>query len=374
MTAELQASSWDAIVIGAGPAGSVTAWQLARSGCRVLLVDRAHFPRVKVCGCCLNGAAVECLNRIGLGDVLADAVPLHRVRIASGHRTAEVTLPRGVALSREVFDNRLVEEAVKSGVEFRPGTTAKLDEERPNERVVFLNGIPASARVVILASGLAGGEAMPERGSRIGAGTIIPAENVCSFFVPNTIYMATARHGYVGLVRVEDHRVDIAAALDPDFIKATGGLGSAAKAILNDIGWPVPTGVAELPWKGTPALTRCPVRVASHRLFAVGDAAGYIEPFTGEGMAWAVMSASVLAPIAARAVRKWDAGLVKEWEVVHRRVLGHRQQLCRVIAQILRSPLLSRLAVRTLAMFPILAHPVVKALNQPCHLPQMTTA
>ena len=48
----------DVLVIGAGPAGSVTARELARRGRRVLLVDKAAFPRPKVCGCCLNAAAV----------------------------------------------------------------------------------------------------------------------------------------------------------------------------------------------------------------------------------------------------------------------------------------------------------------------------
>ncbi|HEV3440556.1 MAG TPA: NAD(P)/FAD-dependent oxidoreductase [Gemmata sp.] len=364
----------DVIVIGAGPAGAVTARELSRSGCRVLLVDKASFPRSKVCGCCLNGAAVGILNKVGLGSVLTDAVPLHRVSIAAGQRTADVTLPRGVALSREIFDARLVEEAVNNGVEFRSGTVAKLGEERPDGREVFLNSVPAFARVVVQASGLAGGEATPEPRSRIGAGTMIPAEFSCAFFVPGTIYMATGRHGYVGLVRVEDNRLDIAAAFDPGFIKACGGLGPAAEAILREVGWPVSPGLAELPWKGTPGLTRRPVHVAAHRLFAVGDAAGYIEPFTGEGMAWAVMSATVLAPIAARAASRWNVGLVREWEVAHSRILGHRQRLCQVVAHILRSPLLRGFAVRALGAFPILAHPVIAALNQPCHLPQITSA
>jgi menaquinone-9 beta-reductase len=364
----------DVIVIGAGPAGSVTARELARSGCRVILVDKASFPRPKVCGCCLNGVAVGILNSVGLGGVLTDAVPWHRVSIAAGQRTADLTLPRGVALSREVFDARLVEEAVKNGVEFRPGTVAKLGAEWPDGREVFLNAVPAFTRVVVQASGLVGGEAVPESGSRIGAGAMIPAEFAGAFFVPGTIYMATGRHGYVGLVRVENDRLDIAAAFDPHFIRARGGLGLAAEAILRDVGWPVSPGLAELPWKGTPALTRRPVHVAAHRLFAVGDAAGYIEPFTGEGMAWAVMSATVLAPIAARAVHGWGAGLMREWEVAHRHILGHRQRLCRVVAQVLRSPRLSRFAVRALSAFPILAHPLIAALNQPCHLCQTTSA
>src|SRR5215212_4439345 len=57
---------WDAVVIGAGVAGSIAAYQLARSGARVLLVDRATFPRDKVCGCCLNAHALRALEECGL--------------------------------------------------------------------------------------------------------------------------------------------------------------------------------------------------------------------------------------------------------------------------------------------------------------------
>ena len=54
--------TWDAVVVGAGPAGSMAALGLARAGAAVLLVDRATFPRPKVCGCCLNGAALAALR------------------------------------------------------------------------------------------------------------------------------------------------------------------------------------------------------------------------------------------------------------------------------------------------------------------------
>ncbi len=218
---------------------------------------------------------------------------------------------------------------------------------------------------MVVASGLTGGDATPESGSRLGAGIVLPAEVAPQFYHPHTIHMATGRGGYVGLVRVEDGRLDVAAAFDTAFVKAAGGLGPAAEAILGEVGWPVPVGLAEAPWKGTPALTRRPARLADHRLFVVGDAAGYVEPFTGEGMAWAVMSAAALAPIAARAVRSWNDDLIREWEATHRRVVGRRQRVCRIVSRVLRSPLLTGLTVRALRLAPILSRPVVAALNRP---------
>jgi hypothetical protein len=287
-------------------------------------------------------------------------VPLNRVKIAAGSRSAEVRLPRSLALSREAFDNRLMEAAVEAGVEFRPNTLISLSRDTTG-----------SECVTIIASGLTGGDATPEPGSRIGAGVVLPAAATPDFFAPGTIYMATACSGYVGFVRVEDGRLDIAAAFDAAFVKSAGGLGPAAEAILRTVGWPLPDGLGEAAWKGTPALTRRAMKVANDHLFVVGDAAGYVEPFTGEGMAWAVMSAAALAPIAARATRQWRPSLIREWEVTHARIVGQRQKACRAVARVLRSPLLTAFCIRALKLFPGLASPVVTALNRPSPLPKL---
>jgi flavin-dependent dehydrogenase len=363
---------WDAVVIGAGPAGAVSARELARGGARVLLVDRAHFPRPKVCGCCVNGSAIGTLSRLGLSHVLANAVPLREVKLARGARSATVPLPAGVALSREAFDTALVEEAVRAGAEFRPGTSAKLVE------LIGGTGFPACAarevrvgdeleraNVVIVATGLVGNDGTPEAGSRIGAGAQVPADCVPAFYANGTIFMATGRGGYVGLVRVEDGRLDVAAAFDAHFVRASGSPGAAAEAVLRETGWPVPSNLAALPWKGTPALTRRAKQLAGARWFAVGDAAGYVEPFTGEGMAWAVASAAALAPITLRAAREWHPRFVREWEAAHRRAIGARQRTCKLVSRVLRSPALTALAVRALGIVPALARPVVSRLNRP---------
>ena len=88
--------TWDAVVVGAGPAGATAARELARRSVAVLLVDRAAFPRWKVCGCCLNGRAAAVLRTAGLGALTAGcrAVPLECVQLAAGGRQARVPLDR----------------------------------------------------------------------------------------------------------------------------------------------------------------------------------------------------------------------------------------------------------------------------------------
>ena len=367
---EVAGRAWGAVVVGAGPAGAVAARELARRGVAVLLVDKAAFPRAKVCGCCLNGAALAALAAVGLGDLprRCGAVPLRRVTLAAGGRTADVRLPAGVALSREAFDVALVEEAVAAGAAFLSGVVVRRSDLSPLLVPTLCVGTrEVNARVVIAADGLngrlTGTDAEPDATSRIGAGVVL--DSAPEFYGPGTIFMAVGRGGYVGLVRVEDARLDVAAAFDPGFVRDAGGLGPAAAAVLHGAGFPEVASLKSAPWRGTPALTRAPRRVAGDGWFAVGDAGGYVEPFTGEGMAWAIASGAAVAPIAARAVEGWSESLAREWEATHARVVRSRQVVCRVAARVLRSSAMSRLAVRALAVVPALSRPVVGALNRP---------
>jgi 2-polyprenyl-6-methoxyphenol hydroxylase-like FAD-dependent oxidoreductase len=175
--------------------------------------------------------------------------------------------------------------------------------------------------------------------------------------------MAYSNRGYLGLVRLEDNRLDLGAAFDPAWVKSAGGLGRAAVATLQEAGFPALPGLADLPWGGTPLLTRRASRLAAERAFLLGDAAGYVEPFTGEGIAWALAAARAVAPLARRAVRRWTPALAQEWTRRYRRTVTRRQQVCRIVARVLRHPRLFRGLVTALSWAPGLAAPLVWRLN-----------
>jgi flavin-dependent dehydrogenase len=99
------------------------------------------------------------------------------------------------------------------------------------------------------------------------------------------------------------------------------------------------------------------------RVFRIGDAAGYIEPFTGEGMAWALAAAVAVVPLAERAAVAWQPSLEREWEQTYRRVVGRRQWTCHAAAAVLRRPWLTRACVGVLSCWPRLAGPVIYHLN-----------
>jgi len=155
--------------------------------------------------------------------------------------------------------------------------------------------------------------------------------------------------------------MDVGAALDPMAVKAAGGAGELAVQILRQAGFPVHRGLAALPWKGTPHLTRQAPRLGSERVFVLGDAAGYIEPFTGEGMAWALAGASQVAPLALHACRKgWDPSLLARWTSTYRRNVSRRQFVCRLTADLLRRRFTTQLMVRTLGTLPWVARPFLR--------------
>jgi flavin-dependent dehydrogenase len=126
-------------------------------------------------------------------------------------------------------------------------------------------------------------------------------------------------------------------------------------------------------WQGTAALNRQPMRVGDERVFLVGDSAGYVEPFTGEGIAWALEGAVRVAPLVAQAASHWDDSLSVKWQAEHRRALAGRHRVCSWVAASLRHASWVAAATRLLAAFPVLNRPLVRYLGNQTLAPKRTT-
>ncbi|HET7307530.1 MAG TPA: FAD-dependent oxidoreductase [Gammaproteobacteria bacterium] len=362
---------WDVAVVGAGVAGAVAAFRLARRGLAVLLVDKADWPRNKVCGGCVNAAALQMLQASGLDGAAAAGQAYSAMRMAASGRDAQFALPAGRAISRREFDAALVEAARAAGVSFMSATRAALGDCDAQSRWLHLRRadeqVATRARIVLACDGLGGrlfgGDAEVAPASRIGAGTILDAATAPALadYPPGVIHMACAPDGYVGLVRVENDDLNIGAALDPAWVKRVGGPPAAVAHILESAGLPPIDGLDRARWRGTPHLTRRYPRLGAERLLALGDAAGYVEPFTGEGMAWAIASAAAIEPFA---VTDWRDGLIDQWTARHRDLVSSRQRACRGVAALLRRPRLVSGAVRMAAAAPIAAAPLTAWLNR----------
>lgn len=155
--------SYDVSVVGAGPAGAATATFLAQKGFRVLLLDKARFPRDKICGEALSPAALPILERMGVrSQIEAQAFPLKGVRLVSHSGDAcEARYPSlpglpdyGLALPRLILDPILVEGACRAGVVFRDLTEVSGLEWSDDRCVGILTPEgPIHSRAVVLAEG-----------------------------------------------------------------------------------------------------------------------------------------------------------------------------------------------------------------------------
>ena len=361
------------MVIGAGPAGAMAAYGLARRGHEVVLLDKVRFPRDKVCGCCINRRALTLLDSQGLMPAIRrlHGKPLERLVLSAGTKCISLRLPLGLSVSRRRLDQSLVDAAIDAGATFIDGVTARVASHDDECALVDIGGNLVEAGLAIVADGL-GGRALENltafsvkkmQASRMGAALILQSHEAPPL-AAGAIRMMCSPVGYVGMVRLEDDRVNLAAAFDAEKVRALGGPGAAACAVLESNGAdPSPT-MRTSRWRGTPTLTRRR-RLAGTRLLVVGDAAGYVEPFTGEGMAWAMCCGHAAVDIAHRAIADWQPGFIDEWNKTHARVVRKHQRVCRLIAGLLRRPAWTRAAIGTLGVAPRLADRMLHRMTRP---------
>lgn len=372
--------NWDVVVVGAGPAGALAAIELARRGIQVLLVEKRNFPRWKVCGCCLNAQAQAVLASVGQSELIEQqgGVALDQLLLGHKGKKCSIALPGGKALSRERFDQALVDAAIAAGAHFRSGTTALLGPATAEARNVTLQKFGAkyieqvSAKVVLIAAGLANrcipaseaGELHIKQRSRLGAGCVI--KEAATTYSAGVIHMAIAKQGYVGLVQREDGYLNIAAAFDRHALKTNTHsfrAAEATRAVLINAGFAIPMGLEQADWQVTPALTRHSRVVGGERFLLLGDAAGYVEPFTGEGMAWALTSGAAVVPLVLAGIACWSESIESRWRRVLSKQIGRRQRICRAMALLLQQPLATALAFGLSKRVPLITNKLVSQLN-----------
>lgn len=356
----------DCIVVGAGPCGAIAARRLARGGRHVLLVDRSVFPRDKVCGCCLNEAALDLLAREGVLDaaVPSDAPTTRTLRLRHRGRSGTISLRPGKAVSRRDLDSRLVDAARTAGAKFMPGVSASLvhpaEAGARHTLHVRIGTDYVFTRSVIVADGL-GGLFLPDiqpwkpeiaAESRMGLGASLCADSVDIDF--GEIDMSIDSRGYVGLVRLADGSVDLAAAVEPAAVRRAGGPGELISQILTSANPARRVTLEKIAVRGTPRLTRRRRAVEYEGIYIAGDAARYVEPFTGEGMSWALFSGLR----AAEGVERWlrNPGTHAGWYTRQLRTgLRARRTACAALCGVLRHGWSTAAAMKVISVVPPLA-------------------
>jgi flavin-dependent dehydrogenase len=282
---------FDVAIVGSGPAGSTCAAFCANAGLRTLLLERENFPREKVCGDCLNPACWPIVRRLQLMErtrLLPHGV-LDRVEfIGIAGRTVAVTLPAGdeaeIAVKRSLFDHLLLKRARELGAIICEGATVTA-LTRPHAGT---NGWTISAgtqtfesRVLVAADGRNSTVArlchLLPRGAkeRIALQTHLPLPGDFG----NRVVLQFRPEGYSGQAPVGDGELNLCLVSVP---QKMAGLRSWAESHFGIL--------PEHSWRTITPLTRAPIAAGHRSLFLVGDAARVVEPFTGEGIYYALAS------------------------------------------------------------------------------------
>ena len=287
---------FDVAIVGGSPAGSSCAAFCAMAGLRTLLLERATFPREKVCGDCLNPACWPILQRLKLAERLR-ALPhakLDRVELVgiTGRRLS-AELPSGenaeIAIKRSLLDELLLCRARELGATVHENTTITgLTSPDPRSHHWSISAGEQSfrSRVLVAADGRNSTVArlcglLPRSTKeRIALQTHLPlppgfGDGVVLEFRPE---------GYSGQAPVGGGELNLCLASVPDKIAALRQWAEAR--------FEIPPAQA---WRTITPLRRTPILAGQNSLFLVGDAARVVEPFTGEGIYYALASAELAA-------------------------------------------------------------------------------
>jgi geranylgeranyl reductase family protein len=355
----------DVVVAGAGPAGAACAMAAHDLGLRVVVCDKATFPRDKTCGDGLTTAALRALEALGVPlDALAPqwAPVTETVVVSPSGRQAHLPLPAGglhaTVVERARLDHALVDTARRRGVEICEGqAVTDVVDDADGVKVRVADGTTFAARHVVAADGhwspvrrLVAPHASPRLGEWHAARAYYRDVDDDRLWV---LFEADLLPGYAWIFPLPGGRANVGFGV----LRADGRSGRELKHLWRDLSArPSVTAVlgdavADGPVRAWPIPTDYhPDRLAHGRVLFAGDAAGVVDPMTGEGIAQA-LDTGVLAAHAIAHGGDADAVAARYRARVDRTV-GRDLRFARRLQTILRSPLGARAATRAADLTP----------------------
>jgi flavin-dependent dehydrogenase len=307
---------FDVAIVGGGPAGSVCAAFCAAAGLRTVLIEREKFPREKVCGDCLNPECWPILRDLGIDQRVRESPhgTLGSVAFIGLHdRCVEVELPQGqdaeIAIKRSVFDALLLDRARQLGAQIRETRTlTSLEKTNGDWKLTIADAFACRAQVLVATDG---------RNSTVarlcGLLPRIEKERVAlqaHISLPrnfgNKVVLQLLPGGYSGQAPVSENELNLCLVGKPKSIRTLQKWATERFALS-----------ADQQWRTITPLTRAAVSPARGNLLFAGDAARVVEPFTGEGIFYALRSAVLAATAAARIVQKNSPDAAADYAAQH---------------------------------------------------------
>jgi flavin-dependent dehydrogenase len=297
-------NDFDVLVVGGGPAGSTTAALCAQRGLHVAIFDHARFPRHKVCGDVINPNCWPVLERSGAADKIR-TLPRHDIHealfTAGASEPARIPLPRGtVAISRTLFDQALLEHAGSCGVEvFENETVHEITAAR---QIVTRSGRFQAGKCII---GADGRHSVTARSAGLARRQFPRTDRIAvqgHFCAPENLNSGVQLHlfrgGYGGIVRVDDEHANLCIVTDRRGAQHRSDCEALFGHTLDQNPHFRAIGLEPRPLEPLQSVhpLQGPMNVpARNGVFLVGDALRVMEPFTGQGILFALRTAEIAA-------------------------------------------------------------------------------
>jgi geranylgeranyl reductase family protein len=317
----------EVIIVGAGPAGSSAATLLADAGHRVMLLDKATFPRHKPCSDYASPASARLLEQLGvLGDVIAASASRMEAMVVQAPNGSRFTAAFGqvdpgagaIGLSRYRLDNILLERAKAAGATVLQRAHAR-NVIRTGERVtgveVTIDGTPTTLHAPIVI-GADGHDSVVSRSLGLDQGypwlrkTGLAAHYRGVQDLERFGEMHVGHGAYAGLAILENGLTNLTVVVPSRALREKPGsledYFAATIASLPGIASKLDCAERVGPIRGVGPMARRVRRVTGDGYLLLGDAAGFLDPFVGEGVYQALRSGFLAAPVVSVALRSGD--------------------------------------------------------------------